>query len=584
MTRWFFLATMTPMFWSRLFLSLLFLTPSAFAAKATNPQQAFLEQFASSRLTFPPADSPYFATNPGRYPSWMLWTLTSALGWTPSGQGHSFADKCSPALWSQRLQDPRISSSVQLQGALVQKYMQQCEQEITTGPESTSLNSLRMMSMKYEPQTHPFLRRVVLDLPGHIKLKGLLGLKGDLKKRPFVILRLGVFSNVEEFLPERAWVMMLFEQSPFNILVVENTSSSDFIADNSHLAFGGYDEGLQNILIAKMLADPQEPLHRLIDSVHIFGMSLGGHGALFASLLSDLNSAPGHPLIQSVIGMCPVVDLQSAMENVTGKGILGFFADFWSQHRLKQLNKVYPAVEKASSGAFLQTVISEMAQSYQGGLSYTPDIHLPAGLKNDAGFWAVNNYWKYYKQSSVPVLIFATKNDPIVPFASNSQLLMEKQIKIESNNIKVVAFDQGVHCTLPIPYDWKAISSLLQAYVLSHSPHFKLQEQSLEMAITEEWPLDNLKSAVKTSFHVDWPDGKKNYVTLYVKAENEQGQQTQFNFNLPVSQFDYTFLNNEIGDSERAMLGRWLQQNLSVAISRQKDQAMLKIAWPVAAP
>jgi len=376
--------------------------------------------------------------------------------------------------------------------------------------------------------------------------------------------------------------MMLFEQSPFNILVVENTSSSDFIANNPHLAFGGYDEGLQNIWIAKALADPEEPLHKLIDSVHIFGMSLGGHGALFASLLSESNPVQGHAPIQSVIGMCPVVDLQSAMENVTGKGLMGFFADFWSQHRLKQLTTIYPALEKAPNSEFLQTAISEMAQAYQGGLSYTPDIHLPPGMKNNLGFWGVNNYWKYYQHSSVPVLIFATKHDPIVPFASNSQLLMDKQIKIESNNIKVVEFNQGVHCTLPVPYDWKVISSLLQSYILSHSPNFKLKQQSLEMEISEEWPVENLQSAIKTTFKVEWPDPKKSYVTLFVKAENDQGRQTQFSFNLPLSQFDYTFLNPEVSDSERAMMGRWLEQNISIDVYRKGQQSMLKISWPVA--
>ncbi len=39
-----------------------------------------------------------------------------------------------------------------------------------------------------------------------------------------VILRVGIFSNVNEFKAERAWLMMLFEQSPFNVLVLENMS------------------------------------------------------------------------------------------------------------------------------------------------------------------------------------------------------------------------------------------------------------------------------------------------------------------------------------------------------------------------
>jgi hypothetical protein len=292
-------------------------TFSSYARATPSPQQDFMRRFQTSRVQFPDESSPYADKTAGQYPLLLRVLLQDVLSWSPTGEGRSVSAKCSPELWGARLQDPRVRVSVQLQGALIQKYLKDCKEEIETGVSSTSTSLTRMMTMSYQPQEHPFLHRVVFSLPGNIKLKGLLGLKGDLKKRPLIVLRLGIFANVEEFMPERAWLMMLFEQSPFNVLMVENMSGTDFIADNTRFSFGGYDEGIQNILLAQILKDPNEPLSRLVDSLHLFGVSLGGHGVLYASMLDELDSPKGQPLYNSFFGMCPVVNLEKNINVVT---------------------------------------------------------------------------------------------------------------------------------------------------------------------------------------------------------------------------------------------------------------------------
>jgi hypothetical protein len=217
------------------FLILILATISAQAS----PQQAFMRQLQSSRVLFPDETSQYAAKTAGQYSAPLRFLLQNVLSWSPQGEGRPLSSKCSTELWSARLQDARVRSSVQFQGALIQKYWKDCGEEIGTGRNSIAANLIKMMTMKLEPQEHPFLHRVVFRLPGNIKLKGLLGLKGDFKKRPLIVVRLGIFANVEEFMPERAWLMMLFEQSPFNILMLENMSGSDFVADNSRFACGG---------------------------------------------------------------------------------------------------------------------------------------------------------------------------------------------------------------------------------------------------------------------------------------------------------------------------------------------------------
>lgn len=549
---------------------------------AENSQQKFMRQFQTSRVAFPDENSKYADKTSGQYPLPMRLLLKNVLSWAPTGENKFFSAKCSTELWSARLQDQRVRTSVQLQGALIQKYLKDCAGEIETGTNSDTANLIKMMSMKYEPQEHPFLHRVVFSLPGNIKLKGLLGLKGDLKKRPLVILRLGIFANVEEFMPERAWLMMLFEQSPFNVLMIENMTGSDYVADNTRFSFGGYDEAIQNILLAQILKDPNEPLSRLVDSLHLFGVSLGGHGVLYASLLNDFNSPKGRPLYQSFMGMCPVVNLQKNMDEVTTNKPFAYAVDLWSQKRMAGLTKSLPSVEDHDSFGFLKKAVSEVVRTYHGGLSYVSSVKLPPGLEDGSDFWHLNDFWKYYKNVRQPVMIFATHTDVLVPFALNSQLLQNKTMKVDSSNLSVVDFTHGIHCTLPIPYDWRAMSSIMQSYFLSHSPNFKLKEQTLELELGDEINRDFYRGDIKVTYKLQPMESKDSFVRIAVEFENAKGKTDSMKLNLPLSQFDFNFFNEKLSASEQEMMIRWVNQNLSMKVVEQGGKPMLRATWFVA--
>lgn len=553
-----------------------------FSALAATPQRAFIEQFQSSRISFPSEESAILADSPGRYPEPLNFILESVLSWIPRGEPKLMSAACSPDTWQERMKDPRLAGSLQLQGALVQKYFQECRSELETGDNGYFTNLKTMMTMKYAPQTHPFLRRVVVNLPGNVKLKGLLGLKGDLKRRPLVIVRLGIFSNVEDFKPERAWLMMLFEQSPFNVLLLENMSSSDFVANNNQFSFGGYDEGIQNILVARLLSDPVEPLSQLVDSVHVFGISLGGHGVLFSSLLNKYNSPKSGALINSFTALCPVVDLKKTMVALTEGGVKSAFVDLWSRQRLTGLDKKLPALVTYDSFAFLSKAISEIARTYHGGLSYISSVRLPPEMKDSSDFWGLNDFWKYYKQVEQPVLIYATEQDPAVPFNLNSELIQNKDLKIDSKNLRVIELPQGVHCTLPVPYDWHAITSLFQSYILSHSPGFKMVERTLDVDLSDEEWEGFFDEGSRVKFEVQEPNKKSGFVTIEMEVENAKGKEKSMNLSLPLSQFDFRFLNPELSASEQEMIVRWLNQNLKLRIQPKNGKYALRATWSVA--
>ncbi|AHI05008.1 hypothetical protein BDW_02500 [Bdellovibrio bacteriovorus W] len=546
----------------------------------TSPQQEFIKHFETTRLAMPNEAQLEKLTSVVKYPEPLNFILETVLSWTPQGKVQLMSTPCDPDVWQSRMQDSRISASIQLQGALVQKYFQECRTELETGKNSFLRNATEMMTMKLQSHQHPFMRRVVLGLPGGVKLKGLLALKGDNKRRPLVVIRLGIFSNVEDFKPERAWLMMLFEQAPFNVLLVENMTSSDFIMNNAGFAFGGYDEGIQNIHIAKILTDPLQPISQLVESVHLFGVSLGGHGVLYASLLNKFNSPKTRPLIQSFTALCPVVDLQKSMEGLVAGGAKSAFVDYWGRQRLKGLDKKIPTLVTYDNFSFLSKAISEVAKIYQGGLSYNSSIQLPPGIKDGTNFWELNNFWKNYKDVQQPVMIYATSQDPAVPFSYNSQRLRDKTLDYSSKNIRVIELPQGIHCTLPVAYDWHSISSLLQSYVLSHSPKFKMVERKMTVDLLEEDSGEFFKNGAHAAFQALEPSKKAGFVSLKVKLENQAGKTKKMRLMLPTAEFDFRFLNSEMTASEQEMLVRWMNQNIRMDVLAEAKQ--LEVRWSVA--
>lgn len=540
-----------------------------------------MEQFQSPRIWFPSEDSPILANSPGRYPTTLNFLFQSVLGWTPTGLGKNMSEPCNPDVWQARMLDPRVRNSAQIQGGLLQKYLQECSSQLETGANSGLENGRRMMTMNYNIQGHPFLRRVVVNLPGNVRLKGLLGLKGDFKRRPFVIVRLGIFSSVEDFKPERAWLMMLFEQSPFNVLVLENMSSGDFVADNNQFSFGGYDEGIQNLLVARMLRDPNEPLSKLVDSVHVFGISLGGAGVLYSSLLNKYNSPANYPLMQSYLAFCPVVNLQDTMKSLTESGVKTAFVDLWSRRRLSGLDQKLPALVQYDSFRFLSKAVSEVVRNYKGGLSYISNIKLPPGVKDSDGFWQLNDFWSHYQDVQEPVLILATQQDPLVPFEMNSQQIANKKIKVPSKNIRVVDFPQGYHCTFPVAYDWKFLSTMFQSYILSHSPNFHLKQRDLSVDLTDDEWKGFFSGPITTRFEVQEPAKDQKFVRLEINLQNSKKDTKSMNLSLPLSEFDFRFLNKDLTLSEKEMIVRWVNQNLRVNVT-QNGKPVLKVTWPVA--
>jgi hypothetical protein len=269
------------------------------------------------------------------------------------------------------------------------------------------------------------------------------------------------------------------------------------------------------------------------------------------------------------------------MQGLTQDKPFSYSVDYWSRRRLAGLRNKLPALEHHPNFAFLETAVSEVVRTYYGGLSYVSNVRLPEGMQDSGDFWKLNDFWDYYKNVRKPVLILATHHDPIVPFAKNSERILNHELKLDHANISVVDFAEGVHCTLPIAYDWNVLSTVFQSYFLSHAEEFALETQELRLEIENEISPE-LVSKSEIKFDVLPVRSEDKFVQLEVHLPKSKDQTEILKMNLPLSQFDFRFLNPELSSSEQWMVRRWAYQNISLKLETLEGKWFLVATWPLA--
>ncbi len=542
-----------------------------------SPSEDFMRSFQTPKILFPSAGSDFLAVNPGRYPDWMMGLFQGVLLWKPSGQKSTYAEGCRPEDLSRALLE---NENTKNQAQVINEHKKRCQKSFENNDGLGALNTWKMMSMEFDVHHHALIHPVVFKLAGGVKLKGLLALKGDLKKRPFVIMRLGVFSNVEEFLPERFLLMQLFEQGLANVLVLENSTGADFIANNQRWAMGGYDEGLQNMQVVKILRNKAYPLAQLISSVHLMGMSLGGHGVLFASLLNDFNGKPEHRWIQSFTTFCPVVRLKETLQGLTAPGFKGAGVDFWASLRLIGLQKRIP--ELADYGffealklkpMFLPRAVSYLVDLYPRLSNARGPVQVPPLMENLNDFWDANNFWPYYRNIESSVLVMATVHDHLVNAETNFSWLKENS-QAWNSDVGTVLFEKGYHCTLPVSYDWASVAAIVNSRVMSKDKNTRLKTREILVDITDQLKPDLIPEFKNPNFELSW--AQDHEVVVKFKGNSKK---SFFTVTLPVKELDFTF-RDPLGEPEKTTVERWLNQNIQAEVQSTAGKVIAKIQWP----
>jgi hypothetical protein len=204
---------------------------------------------------------------------------------------------------------------------------------------------------------------------------------------------------------------------------------------------------------------------------------------------------------------------------------------------------------------FLLKAMALAETDFSSSLALKLGIRLPPSMRGKNDFWGAQNFWSHYQDVHSPVMIWGNKNDSLVPFDENAGTLNQE-------NVGVVKFPVGYHCTLPIGYDWSALSSLVQANLISQGSPSKLEIDSVRIDLApsydskpESWFIDQ----------IEWLGDQPQDVGLHLR--HRAFPQQNIHALIPLKRLDFRFRNSQLSLSERQMTERWIFQNVQIVRS-----------------
>lgn len=506
----------------------------------------WVNAYQSQVFEFPVSGSKFETVTAGRHPWTVGYFLNQLVSWDPQDSLLPLSQDCSAeGLTTQLIK----SSESQVYNDVFKAYAKSCGHEFVQAYRPPYLGLLGMFAMKYSVNQNPFLRRTVIHLPNGQKLKAVLALK-DQKKRPFVIVRMGITGNIEEAYAERFFYHHLFERGFYHLLMVENLTSTDFIYNNQVMDFGGISEAYQNVWLAKKLRSPEEKISEIVESVHLIGLSLGGQGVLASAWISPIQDEK--KLINSYLGLCPLVNLKPTFDQLFVKNYLKFPLEFWARSRFAEIKKFRPDLfgfELGFAERLLkasQETFTKPAQEYQ--------LKEPDFIKNSQDFGFLHDLSLWDPNLREEVRSWVTRQDRIVPTSLNSDQLQRLQ---------PLVIEQGQHCSFPVEWHPHVTQALFNSHILQNS-QVQLGEHQIKIRTTiDDWRWSDLKLT------------DENEILLILKSENSN----QTNELLVASdQFDFLITSPIIDSFTFSALKKWFSTNLKIII--EKDKSQMTVSWP----
>lgn len=446
-------------------------------------------------------------------------------------------------------------------------WIESCDENFQTKWSNPLVSAVGALSIRLEVFDHPYARPVLFHLPQGLKVKGLLGLKNDGIKRPLVIFRSGIFSSVSEALPERYFFLQLFEESPFHFLLLESSTGPEFIERNTSFSMGGFDEGLQNYLIAQGLTSKAEPISEVVSSVHLSSLSLGGHGTFFAAIL---NAQKGQKIFSSFSSYCPLLEFQKTFQFHETQKLMMHIMDAWSRMRLAPLIEKYKIEEQNN---FVRAVMDSVAQNYTQPLVGWPQLKFPSELQlartrpgsSSDLFWAMNDFSSQIVKITDPFLIFASLKDPIVPVDINIGRVWNREYGEVPSNIQVARLQESYHCSLPVTYDWQNMGALIREFILRNSEGFVLGDRKKNISLKAAIPVEQIRIVVSSSVM-----SSEQFVVQVTDSKNSELAQVSFDLKelgyAPAA--DFSSWSERRKQAYGSLLQRWVNANLRVTQTR----------------
>lgn len=406
--------------------------------------------------------------------------------------------------------------------AAVKGYFSKCANELTRNSTTGLLGLLKYSKYQYPFLSHPQVKEFLVKLSDGTKVPGILAMKQDPRPRPLVIVKCGVFCSAAQSASMKTYLMHLFDQSPFNVLLLANQTGMDYIYYNKKVTLGGWSEGYEAIEIGRWMREKWEYKDR-ISSVHLMGISLGGNAAVMGAAFNDKYLMPdGKKIFSSVTAICPVVSLRPTLDKLFSGQVVGrLFAKFAKDH-FKEARQFITDVPDLitddripSSRYNMPDFIGELASTslQRRGVASTPQSYFKS-----------NNFWNWKEEVKTPLMVWASKDDIVVNNEINAQVVEHDDFYENSPHVGVLNLKYGNHCGFSSAYGAQASAAVLRTFVLNHSPEFvddynKRQEMPWAFGfkklgpqfehVGQSWNFASQSDQVKVSFRVfNWNGGR----------------------------------------------------------------------------
>lgn len=396
-------------------------------------------------------------------------TQMTILADVPDGLSNKdMSPQCDP----RRLEDDVLNKKMTLSQyySTVKKYFSQCSGELTQNTFLGKLGLLKFSRVIYPFLSHPQISEFMIKLPDGTKVPGILAMKKDPKPRPLVIVKCGVFCSAAETSSLKNYMMHLFDQSPFNVLILANQTGMDYIFYNKRMTIGGWGEGYESLQVGKWMLEKWENRDR-ISSIHLMGISLGGNAAVLGASYNDkFPLASGKKVFNSVTAICPVVSLRPTLDTLYKSLIVGsLFTKMTKGHFSEASSYVTDVPDMLAADKFPRQ--KEEFTKYIGTLAVTSMNR--RGIATDLNtFYKSTNFWNLKEEVKTPMLVWASKDDSVVNNRLNAAVVEHDDMYEKSANVGVVNLQYGDHCGFATAYGAQASATVLRTFVLQNSPEF----------------------------------------------------------------------------------------------------------------
>ncbi len=383
------------------------------------------------------------------------------------------------------------ASNLETQARETENFLRRCDRELSQGRLAWWRALLRLEKMVYQTDQHAQTQEVIIDLGDAERVPALLAMHSS--RRPLVILKCGVLCNSKRSIPFP--LMHNFDEGPFHALFVGSTTGREYLSTNQQLLLGGFHEGQQAVRLADYMKN-HSPWKEQFSSVHFLGVSLGGHGALYASLFNQhWSSDPNLRPLSSVFALCPVVDLRSTIEENYSQGVYGRLMQFKLWQNQRYIRQHWPDFNQElgfnqSGGMSLADMSRRLSQAALPHFQSTQNRKGFLAPFDQVDFmypeqiWDVNNFLEQLDLPiETPTMAVGALDDGMVPAQINFLPLYRATFQSPFSQLRPILTQQGSHCAHSLIYGWGIGGTLMRSFFLSQSPELRQRQEIQESLI-----------------------------------------------------------------------------------------------------